>query len=290
MLEPKLIQIKTQDKLILPGLLFEAKKSQKIAIHLHGNGSSSVFYHDDIRPEKAEALVRNGISFFQFNNRGANYIKKLNSARFGMAYEKIKECIHDIEAVLGAFKRSGYKEFYLIGESTGANKICVYDFYRTKNFVSKYVLLGGGDDVGIYYDLLKKKKFSRLLSEAKKKIRARKGAEIILELLPDIVFSYQGFYDIANPDGDYNIFPFYEVIRKVKLSKKPLFRHFKALKKSTLVVYGSEDKYNWGDTSRVVQILKEQRPDLDYNIIKGADHSFSKHQIKLSKMIAKFLR
>ena len=280
----------------LPGLLYKPKVSKKVAIHLHGNGSTSVFYHDDRRDELARALGKKGISLLLFNNRGANYIKKLHfkkkgrlqSRRFGMAYEKIKECIEDIDGAIKLLEKQGYKEFYLLGESTGANKICVYDSYKLKNKVSKYVLIGGGDDTGLYYHMLGKKRFFKLLGEAKKKIKKRKGDEIIKELLPQL-FSYTGFYDIVNPDGNYNIFPFYEIIRKVRLSKKPLFRHFRSIKKPTLVIYGEKDEYAWGNVPKIVDILKGRRPDFEYKIIKGADHALSAHHKKLAQILSSWL-
>lgn len=293
----KLIQIKTEDGPILPGLLYKASRSKKVAIHLHGNGSTSVFYHDDQRDEQVKALNGKGISFLLFNNRGAHYIKKLDvidrgkkkRKRFGMAYERIKDCLKDIDGAIKHLEKLGYQEFYLIGESTGANKICVYHYYRPKNKVSKYVLLGGGDDTGIYYNMLGRKKFFRLLKESKGKIKKRKGEEIITDLLPKEIFAYIGFYDIANPDGDYNVFPFLEVIKNLKLSKKPLFRHFKSLNKPTLVIYGEKDEYAWGNVPKIVNILKEQKPELDYKIIKGADHGINNKQKELSRIISNWL-
>jgi pimeloyl-ACP methyl ester carboxylesterase len=294
---PKVIQIKIEDGPVLPGLLYEAPKSKKIAIRLHGNGSSSVFYYDDQRDEQVESLNDKGISFLLFNNRGAHYIKKLDVVkrgkierkRFGMAYEKIKDCVKDIDGAISYLTKLGYREFYLIGESTGANKICVYDYYKPKNRVSKYILLGGGDDTGIYYDMLGRKKFYKLLKESREKIKQGRGEEIIKEILPDLIFSYIGFYDIANPDGDYNVFPFLEVIKNIKLSTKASFRYFRTIKKPTLVIYGEKDEYAWGDAFRVVDILKSQNPKLDYRVIKGADHGFSEHQKELSKMISVWL-
>jgi len=297
MQNPELIQIKTKDGPILPGLLYKSVPGKKIAIHLHGNGSSSVFYYDDQRDEQVSALNEKGISFLLFNNRGAHYIKKLDviirgkrgRKRFGMAYEKIKDCIEDIDGAISHLEKLGYKEFYLIGESTGANKIAVYHYYKKDNKVSKYILLGAGDDTGIYYDILGKKRFFKLLEESRGKIKKGKGEKIIKELLPDMIFSYIGFYDVANPDGDYNIFPFLESMKNLKLSKKRLFRHFISINKPTLVVYGEEDEYAWGDVSRVVDILKEQKPEFDYRIIKGADHAFSQRQKELSRIISKWL-
>lgn len=297
MKNPLLVQIKTEDGLTLPGTLFEAKDSKKAAIHLHGNGSSSVFYTSNQRPEQVKALEQKGISYLLFNNRGAHYIKKLDverkgkseRKRFGMAYEKIKDCIKDIDAAIKFLEKLGYKEFYLIGESTGANKICVYHYYKPKNKVSKYVLIGGADDTGVYYNEIGKDKFFKLLKKSKDKIRKGKGEEIIAELLPEEVFSYIGFYDIANPDGDYNTFPFLEEMKNLKLSKKALFRHYKSLNKPTLVIYGGKDEWAWGNVPKMVKILQKQKPELDYQIIKGADHPLSEHQTETANLIAKWL-
>ena len=108
-------------------------------------------------------------------------------------------------------------------------------------------------------------------------------------MLPDEIFSYKGFYDIANPDGDYNCFPFLEALGKAKLSKKPLFRYFKLVKKPSLVVYGDKDEYAWGDVPKVVEILKNYQPKFEYNIIKDADHGFTGKNEELAKVIVDWL-
>lgn len=292
MYQAEFVQFPTADGFALPGLLFQAKDSKRIIIYLHGNGSSSVFYEDNYI--LAEELMKKEISLLLFNNRGAHIIKKLNRKMqngkidrlmYGMAYEKIKDCVLDIEAAQKFLEKRGFKTFYLAGASTGANKICVYDHFRPKNKFSKYIILCGGDDTGIYYDMLGKKRFYKLLKTAKEKMKNRKDNEIIKELLPDEWFSYKAFYDIANPDGDYNCFPYLEVIRKVKLSKKPLFRYFKGIKKSSIVVYGELDEYAWGDVPRVVNILKKYQPNFVYKIIPGADHGFTGKDKELAQTI-----
>lgn len=295
-IKPEFIEFQTKDGITLPGLLYRKEKDKAAVIYLHGNGSSSVFYDETKNRVLSLALTKKNISTLYFNNRGAHIIKKLYVRRgkkqrrkyFGMAYEKIKECIEDIDGAISFLKKEGYSNFYLAGASTGANKICVYNFYKPKNDVEKYILLCGGDDTGISYHMLGKKKFWKLLAEAKKKIKSKHGEEIIKEILPEL-FSYIGFFDIANPDGDYNIFPFYEVLRKVKLSTKPLFRHFKSIRKPTLVVYGDKDEYAWGNVPKIVEILKHYQPKLVYRIIKGADHGFKKRENQLAEIIANWL-
>lgn len=294
---PTFVELKTSDGLTLPGLFYAAKGATRAAIYLHGNGSSSVFYDEYANRALGDTLTKHQISFLAFNNRGAHLVKKLNVVKkaaverkcFGMAYEKIKDCLYDIDAAIAWLEQRGYREFSLIGSSTGANKICVYDHYRPKNKVSSYVLVAGGDDTGIYYHLLGKIVFSKLLKRAQEKIRRGEGETIITEMLPKKIFSYHAFYDIAHPDGDYNCFPFLEVMQPVKLSRKSLFRYFKALHKPTHVIYGSQDEYAWGDVPGVVAILRSYRPDFAYTIIDGANHMFMNHEKKLATAIARWL-
>ena len=297
MIKPEFVEFPTKDGLTLPGLLYRGEKDKTAVIYLHGNGSSSVFYNAAEKHSFAPALAKKNISILYFNNRGAHIIKtlyvrrgkKVERKRFGMAYEKIKECIADIDGAITFLKKQGYRKFYLAGASTGANKICVYNLYRPRSDVEKYILLCGADDTGINYYMLRKTKFWELLAEAKRKIKAGLGEAIIKEMLPDNFFSYGGFFDIANPDGDYNVFPFYEVLQKVKLSKKPIFRHFKSIRKPTLVIYGDQDEYAWGDVPKIVEILKRYQPKLDYRIIKGADHGFKNLENRLANIIANWL-
>ena len=94
-----------------------------------------------------------------------------------MAHEKIKDCVLDIDGAVKFLQKLGYKEFYLAGSSTGANKICVYNHYKPKNIFKKYILICGGDDTGIYYSALGNKKFFKILNESKAKIKKGLGKE-----------------------------------------------------------------------------------------------------------------
>lgn len=293
----KFVEFSTSDGLTLPGLLFEAGKKDKVVIYLHGNGSSSVFYDVEDGMDLPNALAEKGISLLKFNNRGAHIIKKLDvkkdntteRLRFGCAYEVIKECVEDIEGAVGFLKKEGYKEFYLQGNSTGANKICVYNHYKPKNEISKYILVSGGDDTGIYYQILGPEKFNKLLKESEGLVIRGHGDDLVKELLPDEIFAYKGFWDIANPDGDYNCFPFLEESEGVKLSTKPLFGYFSEIKKDSLIIYGELDEFALGSGKKAVEILKKYNPDLDYKTVPGADHRFSGKRNDLAKVIADWL-
>lgn len=301
MTNTKWVQFESIDKLMLPGMLFEPEeKTKKVAINLHGNGSASVFYNFERTDSFAKELNKQNISFFTFNNRGAHYIKKLkidneekDEIKIGTVFELIKDCIKDIDGAIEFLKELGYEEFYLLGHSTGANKICVYNFYKPSNEISKYILLGGGDDTGIYYNLIgAKDKFRKYLKSAEEQIAKGNGRKMIPKYIVDSLFSWQSFYDTCNPDGDYNTFPFNEYINGLKLSTKPLFRELKSIAKPTLVVYGENDEYCYGDINRIIDVFKTQisNKDLfDFRVIKSADHGFDGHEEELARFAAQWL-
>jgi len=300
MSNPQLVEFQTSDKLNLPGLFYEPfRKTDKAALYLHGNGSSSVFYDVTIMNFLGSELNLHQIAFLPFNNRGANYITKLRVddehkkwIKIGTTYELIRDCIYDIDAAVSFLKSRNYREFYLIGHSTGANKICVYNYYKPQNSISKYILLGGGDDTGIYYKQLGPRKFRLALQKAKQEIQKGNGGKLVPKYLVDYLFSYQSLYDTLNPDGDYNIFPFLESLEKIKLSKKPLFREYKSITKPTLVIYGSDDEYCYGKVSEIIETLGKMSSvpgKFKLQIINDCDHGFDGKEGELVDIITRWL-
>jgi len=296
-------QFVTKDGLLLPGLLFEpSKKTNKVLLVLHGCGSTDVFYSVAKNYYFAKELNRQGVAYFPFNNRGAHYIKSLKrlneqgeeeKLHYGTAFELIKDSIIDIEAALDYLETLGYREFYLFGHSTGANKICVYNYYRPKNRVAKYILAGGGDDTGIYYQQAgSRKKFFKYLTQAEAMIKKGRGEKFVPKYMSDYLFSYQSYFDVCNPDGDYNIFPFNEYLNKLKLSHKPLFREYRSINKPTLVVYGENDEYAPDGGKQAVGILQKEKPNhapMKFEVISGSDHGFTGYEQELARLVADWI-
>lgn len=297
----KLITITTSDNLNLPGILFEPVfPTTKVAIFLHGNGSRDVFDQHEAISAVAKQFTDSKIAYLAFNNRGARYIQKFKYVADngneqimwgGMTYEKIKECIYDIDAAVDYLLRLGYIEFYLIGASTGANKAVVYNYYKPKNAISKFIISAPGDDTGIYYESLGNEEFKKVLAFAKQKIDAGLGLEIAETRFYGTLFSYQALYDTLNPDGDYNIFSFYEAQNK-RVGTKELFQEFKSLKKPTLVLLGAADEYCKPNAQKCLNIVKEQtqnRNNFTFTLINDADHSFTGKFDEVAAIELKFL-
>jgi pimeloyl-ACP methyl ester carboxylesterase len=198
--------------------------------------------------------------------------------------------------VIEFLQQQGFKQFYLIGHSSGANKICVYDHYQPDNPVDKYILLGGGDDTGIFFEMMggDRDQFFKYLKQAKEKIKQGQGRELVPEEIIEYILSYHSFYDICNPDGDYNTFPFREYLQDLNLSTKPLFRYFKQISKPSLVVYGENDEYAPDESgAKANQILQKHvngQNNFDFEVLSQADHSFHYREKELAQLISAWLK
>jgi len=298
----QLVEIISEDNLILPGLLFETNSSSRLAIWLHGMGDSGIFYKTKLINSLAEAFNSRHISFLAFNNRGAHNQKYLknnqdNNKPFpgGWTNEIIKDCIYDINGAINLAKKLNYQKLYLIGHSTGANKIVLYNYKNQKNNpFEKYILLGPGDDTGLQALSNEKKYFSNL--ELSKKYLAQNRN---FKIMPKYSFLYpmsaQSAFDMLNPDGDYNIFPYYEITQH-RLGHKKLFQELDSINQPTLIIYGQNDEFitDYGGPKLIEKIIKDNLSTktlsyIKFKIIKDADHSFHDHEQQLAREISQWI-
>jgi pimeloyl-ACP methyl ester carboxylesterase len=298
----ELVQFLNTDSVVLPGLLYEPEKgSDEILIALHGNGSSGGFYSVELQNTFGIKLTGNGISYLTFTNTGGHLIQKFDRVigeekerlTIGAAYELIKDCISDIDGAINFAKSRGYKHIYLIGGSTGANKICVYNYYKEGNEIEKYILQSGGDDSGGYYSAVGDKKFRLTIQECSKKNEEGKARDFVPKYLHELPISYQSLYDQINPDGDYNIFPFYWQLNGIKIMEKDPWREIKSILKPTLVVYGDKDEFCYGKLQDCVELFKRAvagKENFFFEIIQDTDHAYFGKRNELVEIVLEFLK
>ncbi len=298
----ELIQFPNTKNIYLPSLLYEPENgSDKALVYLHGNGSSGGFYSVELQNIFGKTLTDSGISYLTFTNTGGHLIQKFDEVidgqneriTAGVAYELIKDCIFDIDGAVKFLHSRGYRHIYLIGASTGANKICVYDDYKKNNPVEKYILESGGDDSGLHYHAVGKRKFQLTLEKCRDAINKENGRKLVPQYLYPSPISYQSLYDQINPDGDYNIFPFYWQLNKIKIMKKEPWKEIKNIVKSTLVIYGGSDEYCYGRVDDCVDLIKQAtagKRNFRFATIAGADHAYFGNRQELAEKVVKFLK
>jgi pimeloyl-ACP methyl ester carboxylesterase len=293
------VEFEATDGVTLSGLLFEpARRTGSAAIFLQGNGGDSVFDAPHLNGTVAEALARQKIAFFPFDNRGASFVRVLarrrgtttDRIRRGMAFEKISECHFDIDGAARFLRSRGYRDLHLVGHSTGANKIALYNYKKPRNRFTSFVLLGGCDDCGLYRDRLGERGYRRLLVRCRAAIAVGKGDELVPEHISPHTVSWKALYDAINPEGDYNIFPFLEVMEQKRFSRKPLFREIRSIRRPTFAIYGGKDEFCFDAAARCAKILDAvTEGNVQTAIISGADHSFHGHETPLARKLAEWL-
>jgi len=300
------VSFASTDRLKLPGLLYTpAKPTQKAAIWLHGMGDNAVFYKPELINALGQALANKGIALLAFNNRGAHNAKSLKfidealpeeDRRFqgGTNYELISDAIKDIDGSVAYLKGKGFSTFYLLGHSTGASKVCVYNEKASTTSFNKYVLAGPGDDNGLLFTELGEKKFWQALKYAAQSIEFK-----LLHIMPKYTglypFSAEAAYDLLNPDGDRNAFPFYEATVE-RLGKKRLFDEYQNIRIPTLVIFGENDEYTstaGGTESALGLFMKYTTNDMlkrtDFTTVAGGNHSFHGVEVDFARKVADWL-
>ena len=302
----ELVSIVSSDGIRLPGLLYRpGKDTKKVAIWLHGMGDSGVFYDTKLVNALGDTLAGKGIALLAFNNRGAHNKKSLKLAdetlpeedrryQGGTYYERIADCVHDIDGAAEFLRRQDFSTFYLLGHSTGANKICSYHAQAKNNVFSKYVLAGPGDDTGLFFHELGQKKFWQALGYAAKyaETESQRTMPKYTGMYP---FSTRSAWDILNPDGSYNTFPYYEAVHG-RIGKKPLFEEYSRIDRPTLVILGEEDEYtaHVGGPARASKLFIEHTSNAmlkktDFALVPGANHSFDGLQEAFARQVADWL-
>ena len=298
------ISFPATDSVVLPGLLYEPDtKTQSILIWLHGMGDSGVFYKPERITSLADSLTKRGVALLAFNNRGAHNSKQLykddpslspakQRYQGGTHYEKIADCLFDIDGAAAFVASQDFTNLFLAGHSTGANKICVYNSLAKANKFQKFVLAGPGDDLGLNYLHLGPKKYKQTLEYAKAAIAngsPTKTMPIYSGMHP---FSAQSTVDLLQPNGLYNTFSYFEETN-AQLGTKKLFNEYSSISKPLLVVIGSDDGSvaTAGGSAEALKILKHHTnirivDESDFKIIADTDHNFSGKANEFAELIA----
>lgn len=299
-MKTEIIHFLATDSIALTGFLFEpTEKTNRIAIFLHGNGNSSALSSLSLSEEMINELHKERCAYLTFNNRGAGYMAKLHNAEIGKkvwagtAYEKIEECVADIDGAISFAASRGYTDITLIGLSSGANKACVYCYLKPAHSLNGVVLLAGGDDAALYRQWFGEEFVQKLADQAHTTEESGAGADLVPELAEkNNVMSYQSFYDIVNPDGLYNTFPFDEALGAKRFGTKELFREFSSITVPLCVLYGERDElcmYGAEKTLATLATFKPQSDTAEYYTIEGAEHSFGGYEREVGSRIANFI-
>ncbi len=285
----QLYQIKTNDGLFFPGIIYDTKNKKSIAIWLHGLGS---FFASNIKRNETLATMLNkqGIAYGTFNHRGSGIISKMRISKkakpvwIGSGFENFEKSVLDIQAIINLCKKLDYKKIFILGHSTGANKLAFYIKKTKGKGLAGIGLLGPLSDVPGFKKELGNN-YKKMLTIAKGMIKNGKKDQLIPKLVDKNLFwSASRLWSIARELGPEDTFPAYNP--KIK------FYWTKYINKPILILIGEKDAHLVPPIKQTFLRFKKEIPSRWFSgkIITGADHSFNKHEKELAKEIVKWIK
>lgn len=283
------------DGLELSGLLYSSEdKTNKIIISVHGMASNCMKQRDY---SIANAVVKEKVDYFAFNNRGHDLISysrkpvggKEKSVLMGTSYEEVLESYDDIKGAIQKVQQLGYTDIYLQGHSLGCTKI-VYTYNRLLGekedviikSIKAVLLLSLIDIQGAQKHVLKEK-YDTLLEYAIAQEKEKK----LTQLMPTNAFiwpiSVQTYLRYFRDNEKINIARYAEENDFIELNKinLPIFMRWGNV--GDLLVQKAEEL-----VEKMRQKLTQTKKDINY--IEGTGHNYRTKEEVLAKQIAEFIR
>jgi len=176
----------------------------------------------------------------------------------------------------------GYKNFILVGHSTGCQKITYYQSRKNKKSIKAIILLAPADDLNFQVKLLGKRKYKETLEISRKLVRSGRGKELMPPEDEPSYFSAKRYYELYRPESlEGNIYNYSGPLKTLSKIKIPV-----------LSVFGSKEEYAVISARRMLNILsrKFSHPYCKEVLIKNADHCFCHHEDEVEAAAAKWLQ
>ena len=285
-----LSEIVTEDKLIHQGLFYKPTKASEKAI-LWVHGLSSTFYGNTKLLEVfAEYCEKESVGFVAFNNRGHDIvtgIKEIDKTKVkgysrtigGAGAEIFEESILDLDAGISFLIKQGFEKIYLVGHSTGANKVCYYAGLKNDLRVSGIALLSPLSDrlnpegPSAFYVHL----FTRLITSLGLGSKFLSG-------LSEYPVTSKRYLSLMTRGSAEDTFDYGDT--------DPKMMYFSRIVKSLLVVFGGIDELADRPVKQIKKVFDSKTSSKNYNsvIVSGGYHSFNGKEKELAQTIFEWIR
>lgn len=272
----ELVEIVTKDKLVHQGIFYRPERAGKRAL-LWVHGLTGRFYSDPaFLSLVVQACEEAGLGFAAFNNRGHDYVTSTHRLKesdprgyvhetIGASVESFTESVHDIDASIQFLFKQGFTDVVLVGNSTGANKVCYYAATINDPRVTGIVLSGPMSD---RYSASDEKTRQNNLCFVEQKIREGKGDEILtgLDFLPLTPRRWMSLMAEGSAEDVFNY-----------RDEHGALATFEKITKPVLVMFGGNDEHADRPIADIQKVFDSHAKSNQYRslIIPDADHGFT---------------
>jgi alpha-beta hydrolase superfamily lysophospholipase len=291
MLNGELVKTITSDGIELQG--FWINKKSDLALY-HSHGSAGDFYSHNFIDVIGEKISSEGISFLTANNRGHDvyaYLRKhtdekIKWTQIGGSFERFEDCFLDISSWIDFLKAQGTKKVILQGHSL-CQKLVYYQYIKSDPRVAGQVYLSPGNDAGLMLSALGEEKYQKTNKMIKKMIEEGREKEMLPKELalvcPMAAIAYNGY---LTEESVGNIFPYHNPD-----SKK--WEALSRIEDPLLIIFGEADNLIKPSIKEAAHLFKEKTKsskNVDVEIIKQANHSFTGYENELSNIINAWIK
>lgn len=274
------IEIETPKKYLLNGLWFGPEKPKTAIIWVHGLASSAFS-----KLSIVEKLVGDDTGVMTFNNRGHDTVtrvlrlkgKKTDKILAGGAHEVFTDCFDDIQGAVDFARKQGAKKIFLAGHSTGSQKSAYFASKKGKEIDGIILLAPMSDYAGaVHTDAAGVKKG---VAAARKLVAAGKEHAIV----PGSWADAQRYLSLNTEESLEEIFSY--------AFPKKTPKTYRAVKTPLLVLLPEDDEYRDRPMKEIATWFETQQRSKRFvlRIFKGADHSFSGHEVAAAKAIREWI-
>lgn len=278
-----LVRIRTRDGFFLDGIMSEPKRKGRTAL-VFVPGLGSVFYSGHaLINELAGAANRQGIGYFKFNTRGHDAVARGNGRkRGGAAFERFRDCVHDIRAMVAFAKKCGYRDIILAGHSTGANKILYYAAKVRDRRVRGIMLLGPISDVAAMAHDIGWRELQRRVRIAKNIARRDPDAFVPREWG---IWSASRYLSLYRPGEAEDTFPYYRA--------RARWSALRAVRNPLAIIVGSSDEHLDRPARELIHAFRKNATMASSCIgiiIPRAGHGFQRHEHELARATVRWIQ
>jgi acetyl esterase/lipase len=276
-----LVRIATRDGAWLDGLVTEPRGRRGTAlIWVHGLGS--VFSSGQpLTRELSARLNAAGIAYFKLNNRGHDVVARGGRQLAGAAFERFRQSILDIRAMVSFVRLRGYRRVILAGHSTGANKVLYYAARARDRRVSGIMLLGPVSDHAAEAKRVGARELRRRIAAVERIARRDPDA-----LVPRAwgFWSAQRYLSLYRPGGDEDVFPYYRPNAR--------WTALRAVRLPLAAIIGGRDEFLDRPAREVIHAFRANAVvarSFTGVVVPRARHGFQGHERELADLVVRWI-
>lgn len=285
----ELVEIVTKDKLVHQGIVHIPQKHGETAV-VWVHGLTGTFYSNTKLMELfAGECGKRGLAFGAFHTRGHDYVAsahRLDSRNekgfvyetVGAGVEHFPDCVKDIDAMVTFFTDLGFTKVILVGNSTGANKVCFYAGTHPDPRVFGVVLSGSMSDRYSATDEETNRKHQALMEQ---KIRDGKGDELLtgFDFFPLTPKRWMSLLATGSPEDVFNY-----------RDQAGALTTFSKIKTPLLVMFGGSDEHADRPIEEIRQAFDVHAKSSAYTsvVVEDADHGFTGKEQEFVSIVVKW--